>query len=226
MKFCFKYKTNEIVNKVLLVGDKRMPEMHLKQTSFAYSACGPFTKHKERTGKFMQTGNTNYICKNDIDKACFQHDMAYVKFRDLFERTQSDKVLRDKAFKIASNPKYDGYERGLSSMIYKFSDKYSKGSAINSISNQQLADEFHKAINKKFKRRKFYFSFKENIWGADLADIPLISKYKKEIKFLLFVIDIFSKYAWVVPLKNKKDVTIVNAFKKFLDILKRKPNKI
>ena len=174
----------------------------------------------------MKTGNTNYIYKNDLDKGLFQHDKAYGKYKHLTKTTESDKVLRDKTFEIASNPKYDGYERGLSSMIYKFSDKYSKGSAINSISNQQLADEFHKAINKKFKRRKFYFSFKENIWGADLADIPLISKYKKEIKFLLFVIDIFSKYAWVVPLKNKKDVTIVNAFKKFLDILKRKPNKI
>ena len=104
--------------------------MHLKQTSFAYSACGPFTKHKERTGKFMQTGNTNYICKNDIDKACFQHDMTYVKFRDLVERTQSDKVLRDKAFKIASNPKYDVYQRGLASVFYKLFDKISIGSGI------------------------------------------------------------------------------------------------
>ena len=70
-------KINEIVNKVLLVGDKFMPEMHLKQTAFTYSACGPIQKNKERTEKVMQTGNTNFIYKNELDKACFQHDMTY-----------------------------------------------------------------------------------------------------------------------------------------------------
>ena len=104
---------NEIVDKFLLVGDTFMPEVHLKQVGFTYSACGPFTKNKERIEKFMQTGNTNFICKNELDKACFQHDMAYGKSKDLVKRTQSDKVLRDKTFKIASDPKYDGYQRGL-----------------------------------------------------------------------------------------------------------------
>ena len=101
MVFCFKYKMNEIVNKFLLVGDKFMPEMHLKQPNFSYGACGPFAKNKERIEKFMQTGNTNYIHKNDLDKSCFQHNIAYGKFKDLAKRTQSDKVLRDKAFQIA-----------------------------------------------------------------------------------------------------------------------------
>ena len=86
---------NEIVDKFLFAGDKFMPEMHLKQPEFTYSACGPFTKNEERIEKFMQTGNTNYIYKNDIDKACFQHGMAYGKYRDLTKRTQSDKMLRD-----------------------------------------------------------------------------------------------------------------------------------
>ena len=86
--------------------------MHLKQPSFTYSACGPFTKNKERIKKFMQTENTNFIYKNELDKACFQHDMAYGKSKDLVKRTQSNKVLKGKAFKIASNPKYDGYQRG------------------------------------------------------------------------------------------------------------------
>ena len=117
------YKMNEIVKKFLLVGDKFMPEIHLKQLGFTYSACGPFTKNKERIEKFMQTGNTNFIYKNKLDKACFQHDMAYGKSKDLVKRTQSDKVLRNKAFKIASNPKYHGYQRGLASMVYKFFDK-------------------------------------------------------------------------------------------------------
>ena len=97
-----------------------MPEMHLKQSGFTYSACGLFTKNKERIEKFKQTGNTNFIYKNELDKACFQHDMAYGKSKDLIKRTQSDKVLKYKAFKIASNPNYNGYQKGLASMVYKF----------------------------------------------------------------------------------------------------------
>ena len=91
---------NEIINKFLLVGDKFMPEMHLKQPGFTYSACGPFTKSKERIEKFMQNGNTGFNYKNELDKDCIQHDMAYGKSKYLVERTQSDKALRDKAFKI------------------------------------------------------------------------------------------------------------------------------
>ena len=87
---------NEIVNKFLLVGDKFMPEMHLKQLGFTYSACGPFAKSKERIEKFMETGNTNFIYKNELNKACFQHDITYGKSKDLSKRTQSDKVFRDK----------------------------------------------------------------------------------------------------------------------------------
>ena len=203
---------NEIVNKVLLVGDKLMPEMHLKQTSFAYSACGPFTKHKGRIEKFMRTGNTNYICKNDLDKVCFQHDMAYGKFRDLVERTQSDKVLRDEACKITSNPKYDVYQRRLASVFYKLFDKISIGSGIKQ--NQQLANELHKPIIRKFKRRIVYSSFRDNICGIDLVDMQLISKYNIGIRDLLCAIALFSKYAWVIPLKNKKGVSIVNVFQK------------
>ena len=120
---------NEIVNKFLLARDKFVPEMHLKQPDFTYSACGPFTKNKERIEKFMQTGNTDFIYKNELDKACFQHDMAYGKSKDLVKRTQSDKVLRDKAFKIASDLKYDGYQRGLASMVDKFFDK--KSASLN-----------------------------------------------------------------------------------------------
>ena len=106
---------NEIVNKFLLVGDKFMPELHLKQPGFTYSACGPFTINKERIEKFMQTENTDFIYRDELDKACFQHDMAYGKSKDLTKITQSDKVLRDKASKIACDPKYDGYQRGLAS---------------------------------------------------------------------------------------------------------------
>ena len=85
---------NEIINKFLLVGDKFIPEMHLKQPGFTYSACGPFTKHAERIKKFKQTGNTSYIFKNELDKACFKHDSAYVDYKDLANRTCADKVFK------------------------------------------------------------------------------------------------------------------------------------
>ena len=121
---------NDIINKFLLAGDKFMPEMHLRQPDFTYSACGPFTKNKERIKNFMQTRNTDFFYKNQLDKGCFQHDMAYCKAKDLVRRTQSDKVLKYKALKIASDPKYDGYQRTLASMVYKFFDKKSSGGGI------------------------------------------------------------------------------------------------
>ena len=104
---------NDLINKFLLAGDKFMPEIHLKQPGFTYSACGPFAKSKERIQKFKETRDKKYIYKNEIDKACFQHDMTYGDFKYLARRTAADKVLKDKAFNIAKNPKYDGYQRGL-----------------------------------------------------------------------------------------------------------------
>ena len=145
------------------MGDQFIPEMHFKQPGFLYSACGPFTKNKERIEKFMQTGNANFIYKNELDKAGFQHDMAYDKSKGLVKRTQSEKILKDKAFKIASDPKYDGYQRGLASMVYKFFDKKSKGSGIVNESNYQLANELHKPIIRKFKK---FIHFLEIIFGV------------------------------------------------------------
>ena len=114
---------NDIINKFLLAGNKFIPEMHLKQPGFTYSACRPFTKNKERIQKFKETGDTKYIYRNELDKACFQHDMAYGDFKDLARRTGADKVLRGKASNVAKDLKYDGYKRGLASMVYKFFDK-------------------------------------------------------------------------------------------------------
>ena len=196
---------NEILNNFLPVGDKSMPEMHLKQPVFTYSACDPFTKNKEKIEKFMQTGNTDFIYRNELDKACFQHYMAYGKTKDLVKRTQSDKVLKNKAFKIATDPKHDGYQRGLASMVYKFFDKKSKGSGIINEPNYQLANELHKPIIRKFKKRKVYSFFRDNIWGVDLADMQSLIKYNKGIKYLCGI-DLFSKYAWVVPIKIKKEL--------------------
>ena len=126
--------------------------MHLKQPRFTYSACRPITKNKERIQKFKETGDLNYIYKSELDKACFQHDMAYGDFKDLKRRTASDKVLRDKVFNIAKSPKYDGYQGGLASMVYKFFDKKSKGGRVNIPSefNEKLAKELHKPIIRKF----------------------------------------------------------------------------
>ena len=123
---------NKIVNKFSLAGDNFMLEMHLKQSGFTYSACDPFTRNKDRIENFMQTGNTDFIYKNELHKACFQDDMAYGKSKDLAKRTQSDERLRDRAFEIASNPKYDEYQRGLASMIYKFFDKKSGENSVDS----------------------------------------------------------------------------------------------
>ena len=154
---------NNIINKFLLAGYKFMPEMHLRQPRFVYSACGPFTRHKERIKEFKRTGDTRYIYRNELNKACFQHDSAYADHKDLINRTKSGNVLRDKAYDIASNPEYDGYQRGLASMVYTFFDKKSTavpsslermGSGI--ASSSILADELHKPVIKKFNKRKVY----------------------------------------------------------------------
>ena len=110
----------KIVNTFLMVGDKFKPEMNLKQPGFTYSACGPFTKRKKRIEKFMQIGNTDFIYKNELDKAYFQHNIVYGKSKDLTKRTKSDKFLRDQAFQIASDLKYDGSQKELASMVTSF----------------------------------------------------------------------------------------------------------
>ena len=164
--------------------------------------------------------------------ACFQHDMPYGDFKDLTKRTASNKMLRDKAFIIAKNLKYDGYQRVIVSMVDKFFDKKSESSGINmhanksSFNNKKLAEELHKQIIRKFKKRSVYSRLKHNLWGADLADMQLISKFKKGFRFLLCAIDIFSKYTWVGPLKDKKRIIITNAFQKILKESNRKPSKI
>ena len=136
--------------------------------------------------------------------------MAYGGFKDLAKITASDKVLRDKEFNIAKYPKYDRYQRRLTSMVHKYFDKKSaslpdksvsgSGVANNEIKqNWQLREELHKPVIRKFWKRTDYSGFKDNTWVVDLADMQLISKFNKGFRFLLCVIDTFSKYAWVVP---------------------------
>ena len=232
---------NKVINTFLLAGGKSMPEMHLRQPQFVYSACGPFTRHKERIKEFKRTGDTRYIYRNELDKACFQHNSSYADHKDLINRTEADKVLKDKAYNIASNPEYDGYERGLASMVYKFFDKKSTaepsslervGSGFKNLKNTTkssssiLANELHKPIINKFDKRKVCSQFKDNIWGVDLPDMQSLSRKNKGIKYLLCAMDLYSKYAFVIPLKDKKGISIVNAFNKIIKQSNRKPTKI
>ena len=236
---------NNIIYKFLLAGYKFMPEMHLRQPQFVYSACGPFTRHKERIKEFKRTSDTCLLYRNELDKACFKHDAAYAKYKDVENRLISDQKLRNSAYDIASNPKYDGYQRGLASMVYKFFDSkvapldkktmLGKGNAKRTAkpsslerkeNNKILAEELHKPVIKKFSQRKVYSQFRQNIWGVDLADTQLLSKKNKGNKYLLCAIDLFSKYAFVVPLKDKKGISIVNTFNKIIKQSNRKPNKI
>ena len=178
---------NEIVQKFLLAGNKFLPEMHLIQPGSTCIASGLFTKNNERIQKFKETGDSRYIYQNELDKACFQHDMAYGDFKDLTRRTASDKILCNKAFNIAKNPKYGGYQRVLASIVYTFLIKKTSGSDIKheNISDQQLAENLHRRIIRKFKKRKVHSTFIDNIWGADLTDIQLISKFNKG--FIIFI---------------------------------------
>ena len=215
--------------------------MHLRRPQFVYSACGPFTRHKERIKEFKHTGDMHLLYRNELDKACFKHDAAYAKYKDVENRLISDQKLRNSAYDIASNPKYDGYQRGLASMVYKFFDSKvarlnkktmsGKGNAKYSSlertgNNKILAEELHKRVIKKFNKRKVYSQLRDNIWGVDLADTQSLSKKNKCIKYLLSAIDLFSKYAFVVPLKDKKGISIVNVLNKIIKQSNRKPNKI
>ena len=150
---------NEIVNKFLLAGDKFMPEMHLKQPGFTYSACGPFTKNKERIQKFKETGDRSYIYKNELDKACFPHGIAYGDFKDLAEIKASDKVLRDKAFNIDKNPKYGGYQRGLTSIIYNFLIKSPQAAVLICMQIMRVLwtqlKNYTNQLSKPFKKEQF-----------------------------------------------------------------------
>ena len=111
---------NKLVNKFWLAGDKFVSTLHLTQVGFTYSACGPFTKHCERIQKFREIGDLNHICKNQLDKACFVHDTAYSDTKDLAKRTISGRTWKDRAYAIAINFKYNGYQIGLASVVCKF----------------------------------------------------------------------------------------------------------
>ena len=131
---------NELVNKFLIARDIFMSEMHWRQLGFTYSVYGPFTRNKEKIHKFKETGDSIYIYKNELDKVCFQHNMVYGDFKNLAKIAGLDKVLRDKAFNIAKNHKYDGYQRSLAFMVYNFFDKKPSDSGDAKIANRSAAN--------------------------------------------------------------------------------------
>ena len=177
---------------------------------------GHLLKANKEFKKYKETGAIRYIYQNELDKACFQHDMAFGDFKDLPKRTAVDKILPNKIFNIAKNPKYDRYQRGLALMVF---DKKTAGGAVKNdiMQNKELAEELHKPIIRKLEKQKVHSSFIDNIWGADLI---------KEFVFYCMFYYLYSKYAWVIPVKDKKAITITNAFQNFLNESGRKPNKI
>ena len=153
-----------------------MAELHLWDPEVEkYSACGPFTRHKQRIDQFMKDGILSHIAKNKLDAACFQHDSAYNKYKNSVKRKQSDTVVRNKALKIATDPRVNGYHRSLAAVVYKFINERTKGLGLNfvknSLNNEMLAKELHKQIIRNFKRRNLYSSFISNSWDVGLADI-------------------------------------------------------
>ena len=124
-----------------MTGDKVMPQLHFKQPGFIYTAWGSFTKDHERIQKFKETGNFKHLYRNELDKTCFTYDAPYSDRKDLAKRTISEKILKDRAYEIAGNQKYDEYQRALASMVYRFFDKKTRlGMSVN----EQLDEELHK----------------------------------------------------------------------------------
>ena len=152
-------KMNEIINKFVLAGENCMSQMHLKQPGFTYSTYGPFTKNKEKNKKLKEIGDIS--TKINLIRHAFSMTgmMTYRDFKDLARRTASDKVLRDKAFNNAKNSKYDGHQRGLASMVYKFLDKKSSGSGVNTKvkPSEQLVEQLHKPMGRKLKQKNSLF---------------------------------------------------------------------
>ena len=207
--------------KNLLAEYKFMPKMHLKQPEFTYIACESFTENKERIQKvnesftenkeqiqkFKETGDSTYINKNKLEKACFQHVMGYVDFKDLPWKTASHKVLSDKGFNITKDPKYDECQRGLPSVVYKFFGKKSSGGGIKNenMLNQKLTEEWRKPIIRKYEKCQVYSLFKDNIWCADLADMQLRSKFTTGIRFLLlliFLVNMHGLFHWKITIRH------------------------
>ena len=144
-----------------MTGDKFVPDFHLKQPEFTYSACEPFTKHRERIQKFREVGNLKHLYWNELDKACFSHNAAYSDSKDLAKQTILDKILKDRVYENARICKYDGCQRALAIMVCKFFDKKT---GLGVSVNEKLAEELYKPVIKRFKRWKVLRYLKTIFW--------------------------------------------------------------
>jgi transposase InsO family protein len=197
-------------------------ELHLYDPVVGkYSACGPGTKHKDRIENYIKTGDTSHIFKNDLDKFCFYHDSSYDKYKDVPNRQIADKKLMDGAYEIVSDQSRNGYERMLASMIYKFFEK--KIQLGQGIQDDILVEELHKPIRHNFQRRKVVAHKAHQIWACDLVDMTSVYT-DSGYRYILNVVDCFSKYAWSIPLKSKKTEELIEAFKRLFK--SQKPEKL
>ena len=196
-------------------------ELHLMDPNVGkYAACGPGTKHYERIQKYIKTGDTSHIFKNKLDKACFYHDSAYSKFKDVPNRHIADKQLIGQALRIANDENIDGYQRALAGMVYNFfNKKIQMGQGF-----EQLADELHKPVKRKFPHCHVIVYSVDDVWGADLVDMREWKNYNKGYVHMLTVIDVMSKYAWAIPLKDKKGDTVKTALEKIITESGRTPD--
>ena len=167
--------------------------------------------------------NLKHLYRKELDKPCFAHDVAYPDSKDLTKRTILDMILKDRAYEIARNWKYVAYQRALASMVDRFSDKKT---GLGVSVNEQPAEELHKPVIKKIKRRKVCARFKDNVWAAVLAEMGSLSSKNKNVKYLLCAINFFTKYALVKYLKDKKGKTVLDAFIKTVNEFNRKSNKL
>jgi hypothetical protein len=203
-------QNDSVINKLV----NNLPfEMHAWSPEVGkYAACGPGSKTQERLDQYIKTGDTNHIFKNELDKACLYHDVAYGSNKDVPSRHIADKELMDRAIAIASDKTKNGYERALSSLLYKFFEKKIKmGQGIQS-DNAVLADELHHPIRHNYPRRKVKATNVDEIWACDLVDMTEVNA-DNGYRYILNIVDCFSKYAWSVPLKSKRTEELVEAFR-------------
>ena len=181
-------------------------------------------KQQKKNWKINADRKHRLFTKTIFLKLVFNMIWLMAKSNNLPRRTESDKVLRDKACGIASDPKYDRYQIGVASMVCKFFDEKSSGSGVATVPKYQIENELHRQIIRQFKGEKVYYFFRGSIWGLDFADMQSLTKYNRGIRYLLCEIALLSEYSWFVPLKDKRGISILNAFKKIMS-KGSKPNK-
>lgn len=212
-------------------GGENVPGGSFNSTS-KMSFCGPGTKLADRVKQ-------GYKGVNELDSCCRDHDVAYNLYKDREKRNIADRILADKALKIAQDARKNGYERAWAALVYKtfceggLTSKFQGGKLTarkkdgpSSETLKQLAEELHKPARRKFPRRRVRVQFVDETWGMDLVDLQKLNGQNDGYRYILSVIDIFSKYAWAVPVKNKSGNSVFNAFTKIINDSARQPKNI